>query len=286
MPYFRVNETLDQRRRAPALQVRNYHSRVKAGLFARGAEGTRRPALLDLAAGRGADCARYRSFARVTAVDKDSDALVELLRRASRSLPTCCVQCLQVDMTDTVALGETFDVVSVMSALHYACEGRGRLERFAENVARHVRPGGAFIGLDLDGAAVRAALGSEGRRSFTDWATLQLDGDSLWVTIRSISDRAMREGLLDWAAFEHLMASHGFVTECTHLLSPDAEVVDEDLRSFSRLHRCWVMRKAPTAAGPAPPAPGPRSPAPAAARCSRPPAPAPASDPGPPPPPR
>lgn len=249
MPYFRVNETIEQRRRAPALQVRNYHSRIKAGLFARGAESVRDPALLDLAAGRGADCARYKSFARVTAVDRDSDALMELIRRASRSLPTCCVQCLQVDMTDTVTLGETFDVVSVMSALHYACEGQGRLERFAENVARHLRPGGVFVGLDLDGAAVRAALGDEGKRSFTDWATLELDGDALWVTIRSISDQSIREGLLDWEAFERLMASHGIITESSQLLCPGAEVADEDLRSFSRLHRCWVMRKVDQDAG-------------------------------------
>ena len=51
-----------------------------------------------------------------------------------------------------------FDVVSCQFAMHYMCDDAQTFERFAQTVARNLKPGGRFIGTCMDGAKVGALL--------------------------------------------------------------------------------------------------------------------------------
>ena len=51
-----------------------------------------------------------------------------------------------------------FDVVSCQFAMHYMCDDAQTFERFAQTVARNLKPGGRFVGTCMDGARVGALL--------------------------------------------------------------------------------------------------------------------------------
>lgn len=237
-PYFRTHETLSQRQRKPEVELRNFHSTTKSRLF----ESTEtRGLLLDLAAGRGADCGRYRRFASVHAVDIDADALHQLMQR-TRGVD---VSPVVADFTRTLDIPVLFDAVSLMFAAHYACRDWQAMTTLARNVSRHLRPGGRFVGVNMDGEAVRCEL-APGRRSrwYKGWANLSLgDGNELYVTIKSIADEPKLEWLVDWSAFVEAMESHGLRLQHTSMLDPTGFVCDPELQAFSRLHRLWIFQK-------------------------------------------
>lgn len=234
-PYFTRHETLAERRAKPEVALRNFHSRVKAWLLGAAAPGGR---LLDLAAGRGADCRRYPAFREVVALDIDATALAELRRR----VPAQRVATVTADFTRPLPPGlGAFGCVSTMFAAHYACRTPGELAQFVGNVAGHLRPGGVFVGLDLDGDSVAAALGPGGRRSFTDWARLTLTGERLAVEIQSIGDGPKDEWLLRWDRFRAACAAAGMRLCSTGMLDPGGRVPQPDLGAFSRLHRWWIF---------------------------------------------
>jgi len=229
--------------------LRNFHSSVKSRLFARAIltisrssqKGHTSSTLLDLGAGRGADCARYKQFKNVLAIDKDQDALGQLQTRLQKSHKVCT---LCADMTQPFENLGQFHVISAMFSCHYACETIDSLDRFANNVASSLKVGGCFIGIDIDGRKVTEALDGAGRMDFCDWAILELQEGCLMVTIRSISDRPKKEWLVDWPALCRAMANHGLSLRHTELLDPTpTDISHSDLRAFSRLHRVWMFQK-------------------------------------------
>ena len=199
--------------------------------------------LLDLGAGRGADTRRYSLFRHVTAVDRDPDALRELRRRAVGPVET-----VWADMTAPLPLkGRQYDAVSAMFCTHYACGDPQTLDAFARNVSAHLRGGGKFVGLHLDGETVARELQACRTRSYRGWAELALADDDahLDVTIRSISCRPKAEALVMWPTFVRVMTDHGLILDHTEMLDPGTAVRDVELRAFSRLHRSWSFVRVP-----------------------------------------
>lgn len=246
MPYFGRNETLRQRKQKPEVEVRNFHSRVKAGLYAAAAAGG---SLLDLGAGRGADCRRYARFGRVVAVDSDPDALETLTERVKRcSGPGGHLTTIVADFTEPVDLDthRPFDAVSLMFAAHYACRTAADLRTLAGNVSRHLRPGGVFFGVDMDGQAVcdELARAPDRCRWYLGWAGLALKSNgALDVTITSIDTAPKTEWLVDWTLFLGAMTEAGLTLTHTAMLDPSHHVENGELRAFSRLHRLWNFTK-------------------------------------------
>lgn len=241
MPYFSNHETLAERHRKPELQLRNFHSRVKSELFrSTETEGT----LLDLAAGRGADCKRYAQFSSVCALDIDADALRELIRRAS-CLHEVHLRAVVGDITSCLhLLPQYYDAVSLMFAAHYACRDQKALTALARNVSAHLRQGGRFVGVDMDGEAVRMELAGQRSKWYKGWAHLSLtDDDELYVTIKSIGDEPKLEWLCDWPAFVETMEAQGLHLVHTAMLDPEGSVEDRELQAFSKLHRSWIFGK-------------------------------------------
>lgn len=248
MPYFTRHESMVQRRVKPEVPLRNFHSALKGSLLS-GAPP--RATLLDLGAGRGAECFRYKHFSQVVAVDKDPAALAELSRRCGGRVPTRCA-----DFQKPLMLHGLFTYVSAFFCCHYAVPD---LETFAGNVARHLAPGGTFVGTDLDGAAVLTRLRECRAAVFCGgWARLELQPDDrhLNVTIASISDAPKPEGLLFWPDFLAAMQKHGLQLVDTGMFAPTG--LADDLAEYSRMHRWWVLRKSSSvcAASQGPP-PGP-----------------------------
>lgn len=245
MPYFTRHESMYQRRLKPEVPLRNFHSAVKGSLLS-GAPP--KATLLDLGAGRGAECFRYRYFSQVVAVDKDPAALAELSRRCKGTARTVCA-----DFLKPLVLHTLFDCVSAFFCCHYAVPD---LDTLAGNVARHLAPGGTFVGVDLDGAAVLARLRDCRAAVFCGgWAKLELQPDDrhLHVTIASISNAPKPEGLLFWPDLLAALQKHGIELVETGMFAPTG--LADDLAEYSRMHRWWVLKKLSSVceASPAPP---------------------------------
>lgn len=235
-PYFVHNDSIKQRNRRPEVSVRNFHLSVKSMLFrATGTTGR----LLDLAAGRGGDCSRYAQFREVYAVDNDPTALRELSRRCQHAQLHVVVRDMMQPLSDL----DVFDAVSLMFGVHYACQSLASLRMLASNVSQALRTGGLFVGLALDGDAVRDSLGDKGKRTYMDWATLDLSDNVLNVTIASISPTPKQEWLVMWDTLKQIMQDHGLVVHKTAMLEPAGFVQNAELQEFSRLHRYWMFQK-------------------------------------------
>jgi mRNA (guanine-N7-)-methyltransferase len=116
----------------------------------------------------------------------------------------------------------TFDVASAMFMVHYLFDEEARLRGFCANVARVLRPGGVFVGCCMDGARVRALLGSpprprEGRDGDAlDWRITPRWGAApggpyghrIDVYVRSIG-REVPEYLVDMGTLTREMAAAG-----------------------------------------------------------------------------
>lgn len=102
--------------------------------------------VLDLACGDGiySRQLRVRGASRVVGVDLSS-RMVELARAEEAAAPLGITY--QVGDARELALAETFDVVFAAYLLNYA-RTPGELQEMAAAVARHLRPGGRFIGIN------------------------------------------------------------------------------------------------------------------------------------------
>lgn len=242
MTYFTCNESKAERQRKPEVQLRNYHSAQKARLFQDALEAAPSPCtLLDLAAGRGADCGKYGLFSHVEAVDRDADAIRELKRRC----PFDSVVGVVGDVLSIPEPPRLFSVVSVMFACHYFAGCSGDLDRLCATIHARLQPGGVFVGIDIDGDRVRRELGRDGTVEYADWARMQRIGASeMLVTIRSISESPKREWFFDWQPFHDMCCRHGMELVFTKVLMPAAaDIAHPGLRAFSGLHRQWMFRK-------------------------------------------
>ena len=242
LPYFTSHETEAQRRRKPEVALRNFHSRIKGTLYE---SGKARGRLLDLAAGRGADCKRYGRYSEVVALDTDGDALTELRRRVT-SLPITTVH---ADFTQPLPPGlGLFDCVSTMFCVHYACQTVDSLTALVSNVADSLKLGGVYIGIDMDGDEVVAALGVDGNKRYTDWAHLSLRGECLSVYIESIGG-CKDEWLVRWPLFRRICEDAGMQLRESNVIDPGRQAMHPELKAFSRLHRWWIFHKCQPARG-------------------------------------
>ena len=248
MAYFTSHETKSERQRKPEVQLRNYHSAVKAQLFKSAISASRHPeTLLDLAAGRGADCSRYAAFPLSVAVDRDAAAIEELKRRCpAPSVFGVVADILQLEGQDRFR--GRFGVVSLMFACHYFCGCLQNLRTLCSVVSEALTPGGVFIGVDIDGQRVKRELSQKPVLEYAGWARLQrLDDAEMLVTITSISQQPKREWFFDWDTFAGVVSEYGLQLVFTKVLLPSAsDIAHPGLRAYSGLHRQWLFQKVQT----------------------------------------
>ena len=243
MSYFTYHEGKGSRRHKVEVSLRNYHSRVKSGLLADAARQHPGASLLDLGAGRGADCARYAQFRCVTAVDQDAEALAELRRRAAVIGQEVDIR--QGNMLDYRG-GRQADVISTMFCAHYACGTDQSQQALAATVSENLKAGGHYVGLSMDGDSVLRELGNVRQKSYVGWAHISLTDGSppcLNVTINSISPTPKREPLLMWPSFRAAMEASGLRLVCEGMLNPGTAIANAQLAAFSKLHRWWAFVK-------------------------------------------
>jgi toxoflavin synthase len=102
--------------------------------------------VLDLACGEGFYTRRLKDAgaSRVVGVDS-SPAMVSLAQKSdAANREPIEYHCLDVQNLD---LGEQFDLVTAAYLLNYAAD-EGQLTEFCQVVARHLRPGGRFVGIN------------------------------------------------------------------------------------------------------------------------------------------
>lgn len=140
---------LGARRRSPLQLFHNAAKRAMLEAFAAGSES-----LLDLACGRGGDLHKWRALGipRVLGVDVSEHSLEEARARTAKVGAPYAFR--RADLCRSVDLGGTFDVVTCMFALHYFFESERTAHALMETVARHLKPGGAFLGIVPDAERV------------------------------------------------------------------------------------------------------------------------------------
>ena len=159
---------------------RKFHNSVKSELISSVTvaktskyDGT----LLDLAAGRGGDFHKWKAakFKKVIGLDNDKDGLREAEQRyKDQPKPKPNVYYSWADSTklifpdygaakddmsklrleEYIPNKNSFDVVSMMFALHYMFENETTLKNFLQNVSDNLKVGGHFIGTCFDGERV------------------------------------------------------------------------------------------------------------------------------------
>ena len=140
-------------------ELQKFHNKAKRALldaFAKNATS-----LLDLACGRGGDVHKWRAIGirKVVGLDVSEGSVCEARRRWNASGPSLQTVTFQTaDLRSPLALHREFDVVTCMFALHYFFESEAVAHVFLENVSRHLKPGGRFIGLVPDGLAINECI--------------------------------------------------------------------------------------------------------------------------------
>lgn len=148
-----------QTQAGPRTELHMYHNLAKRQLLGAFARGANR--LLDLACGRGGDVHKWKSFgiAHVTGLDASLESICEARRRskAAKCPPTYVFH--QCDLRHGWdADVPKFDVVTCMFALHYFFESEESAHSLMRTVARHLAPGGCFVGIVPDALQVNERI--------------------------------------------------------------------------------------------------------------------------------
>lgn len=141
------------RRSGPAFALKRFHNLQKKLLI--DAFVPRGAALLDIACGRGGDAWKWADagVSEVVGVDVSSVELAEATRRTDKA--GVRFEAIRLDAREPFDLSKSFDATTCFFALHYFWESETAAHVFMENVARHTRPGGVFVGIVPDGRCVR-----------------------------------------------------------------------------------------------------------------------------------
>lgn len=109
---------------------------------------------------------------------------------------------------------EGFDLVSCQFAIHYFFENKIKLRNFVRNVAKHLKPGGYFVGTCLDSQKIRESFAkseSDELRGEKDgrviWNIKKLTDDAVEIYMESIG-RRMKEHLVDFDLLVDEFAKH------------------------------------------------------------------------------
>lgn len=260
-PYYTVNQTQEQRRQDGSFQLRHSHNRAKLILLTQRGNGLH---LLDFGCGKGGDLRKWEAlkYKEVHAIDIDNHGLREL-RKRYRGMKTPSVVTLCADMTNDMQSfikRNSFDVVSAMYSMHYACETRKTLETFISNVSYALKPGGFFVGITLDAKKLAdeevLSFFTQDNQQFAKFRQTP-NSSTVEVTIRSISEHPRTEYLVNFDEFEECMFfnSMRFATpeEISKLglsvsvgsllsLAPTSNL-SSDERRYTDMYKYWVATK-------------------------------------------
>lgn len=221
---------------------------------------------MDLGCGKGGDLKKWDSlkYTEVYAVDIDNFGLRELQQRHlnmkgdhNMSINTLCAD-MTVDMQNFIPC-HSFDVVSAMFSLHYACENQDTLDVLMKNVSYALKPGGVFIGITLASERLVDEVMTFYTQDDQQFAKFRQNPNSntVDVTIRSISEHARREYLVSFQDFEQCMKSNGLRFASTDesrqlgLSSSAASLIEiaptsrlsADERRYTDMYKYWVAIK-------------------------------------------
>ena len=119
--------------------------------------------VLDEASGRGADLGRYydSGVTELVCIDKDASGLSELVNRkysfAVEKKRAMNITCYVADLTNFSTLpivGDAFDAIVCNFAIHYMCDSKKSIINLLSNNYAHLKQGGVFIFVAMDGALV------------------------------------------------------------------------------------------------------------------------------------
>lgn len=142
-----------------------------------------RPKVLDLAAGKGQDLARYieAGVKELTMVDIDEIALMELINRhhntksstnfTTNSSGKYQLRVMKIDLTTEnssiiARLDPPYDLIVCNLAIHYLIDSRKAAQKFVDLITACLKPGGVFIYTSFDGKKLNKTMEDMGVREW------------------------------------------------------------------------------------------------------------------------
>lgn len=154
--------------------MRKYHNMIKENIL----EGLRGPVLVDIGSGRGGDLMKWnknRNIQTVYAIEPNAENMAILLDRMksmdmkkkvvviNKGIQETASVVDAIRKDDASVVGSVTDVVAFFS-LTYLASSRDVFKSFIETIAKLVKKGGRFVGICMDGDAIRQKLNSERQR--------------------------------------------------------------------------------------------------------------------------
>ncbi|KAJ1965290.1 mRNA cap guanine-N7 methyltransferase [Dispira parvispora] len=143
---------VDARKQSNVLQLRKFNNWVKSVLINQYTRGGHHA--LDLGCGKGGDLIKWNQVRIRELVGLDiAKVSIEQARQRYQSLKRAnfqatfhAVDCYQESITPYLPSGFMADVVSMQFCMHYAFDCEEHVRTMLQNVSRHLKPGGHFIG--------------------------------------------------------------------------------------------------------------------------------------------
>lgn len=142
----------ERRRDSPILHLKNFNNWVKAVMINKYAG--RGFSALDFCCGKGGDLLKWSKaqIAYLVGVDIAAVSIEQAQQRYNQGRGNrfkalfFAADCFATPISERLPPGHKFDLVSCQFAFHYSFETEAKARMALENVTKHLRPGGHFIG--------------------------------------------------------------------------------------------------------------------------------------------
>lgn len=221
-----------------------YHGRLKKELFAMLSTKT----VLDIGFGRGGDVFKMRNLHKVYGVEPNefnlrtaADSYYSRVQSYDRMIPGISdkIKIIQTGGEDTDTIlqqigDDTVDAVTAMLSLSFFYMDKIKLAGLIKTIASTVKVGGSFLGLTVDGDALKygprdvtISAGSHFARFEIDTtAKTPLVNVTLPGTILQTDELTQTEGLVDLFLLERLLRKYGFVLRSKRVTDTERLVSD------------------------------------------------------------
>ncbi|TIA68520.1 hypothetical protein E3P92_03729 [Wallemia ichthyophaga] len=163
----------DLRKMSPIFNLKNFNNWIKAVLIASFARFEHPPLarVLDIGCGKGGDLNKWTKSNIIDYVGLDiaqvsinqAQARYNDMRKKSFNTHFNTLDCFKEPLDKAIpkdSLDKQFNAVSCQFAMHYAFDSEESVRCLLENVTKHLKPGGSFIGTIIDASVLIEALGN------------------------------------------------------------------------------------------------------------------------------
>ena len=248
------------------VMLRYFHNNIKRSMIEDCGKGKY---LLDIGSGRGGDLHKWKgSQLRVLAVEPSKENIGEFEKRLGetgytfsndeytsgetrvRILNTVGEDSKLIVKTFYDTFGEKADCISIFNALTFFYKDEENLDALVETVSELLKVEGTFIGMVMDGAAVRKMMGSAKSIKQDSWEIKKMVdftdepyGNKIYINLVDTIVKDQEEYLVDFQALKDKLAEKGIFLARSEML--DSKVLSPSSEKLYNLYRIFQFKKHP-----------------------------------------